>query len=172
MYFKINLLLILFFISIGSTSICLSQELPKDEKTGAFSYQEVVIIDGINSGELYSRAKAWIAETYRSANDVIQLDDKESGRLIVKGSFRITYYMNPAWVYHTLTLEVKDGRYRYTLTDFVFDNNQWAAPLEEEKKFLGNKKRLHRQVVNCANQSITALKNAMERATPATDDDW
>jgi len=149
-----------------------SQELPKDEKSGFFSYHEVVKVDSISADELYSRAKSWIALTYKSANDVIQLDDQNAGRIIVKGNFEIIYYANQAWVNHTLTIDFKEGRYRYDLTSFVFDNGQWSAPLEDEKKFWGQKKKLHKQVSERANAILLTLREAMEKSSPASDDDW
>jgi len=149
-----------------------SQEIPKDEKSGLFSYHEVVKVDSISADELYSRAKSWIALTYKSANDVIQLDDQNAGRIIVKGNFGIIYYANQAWVNHTLTIDFKEGRYRYDLTSFVFDNGQWSAPLEDEKKFWGQKKKLHMQLSEQANAFILALREAMQKASPSIDDDW
>ena len=46
--------------------------LPRDAKTGTFMYQDVVALDGVPGKELYSRAKAWVAQAYKSAKDVIQ----------------------------------------------------------------------------------------------------
>jgi len=164
--------LIIFTAMITLPAIVESQELPKDEKSGFFSYHEVVKVDSISADELYSRAKPWIALTYKSANDVIQLDDQNAGRIIVKGNFEIIYYANQAWVNHTLTIDFKEGRYRYDLTSFVFDNGQWSAPLEDEKKFWGQKKKLHKQVSERANAIILALREAMQEASSSTDDDW
>lgn len=149
-----------------------SQQLPIDQKTNLFRYQEVVTIDSVSSDELYSRAKAWIATFYKSANDVIQLDDQNTGRLIVKGNFGIIYYMSNAWVNHTLTIEMKDGRYRYILTDFIFDNGQWSAPIEDKKKFFGQRKKLYNQVSKQAEASIAEMKEAMKKASPTADDNW
>lgn len=147
-------------------------ETPRDEETGRFQYQEVVEVENASAGELYSRAKAWIATAYRSANDVIQLDDSAQGRLIAKGKFSITYYMESAWIRHTLTIEVKDGRFRYTLSEFQFDNGHWSAPLEDEKKFTGQRRQLFRQVVESSEEALRDLESAMRTTGIAGDDDW
>jgi hypothetical protein len=145
---------------------------PRDQESGRFLYQEVITVEGVGAAELYSRARAWLATAYRSAKDVIQLDDAAAGRLIARGNFGVTYYMSDAWVRHTLTIEVKDGRFRYNLTDFVFDNGHWSASLEEEKKFTGQKKKLFTQVIAQAGSTIADLKGAMSKASPVGTDEW
>ena len=58
--------------------------LPIDEKTGKIVYSEIVKVDSTSSPELYLRAKTWFVRNFNSANNVIQLDDKESGKIIGK----------------------------------------------------------------------------------------
>lgn len=168
-----GLVVLLFGLTAGPLLVAAELERPPlDEETGRYSYQDVVSVEGVPDDDLYSRAKAWVATAYTSANDVIQLDDAAAGRLIVKGNFAITYYLDRAWIHHTLTVEVKDGRYRYTLTDFVFENEYWSAPLEMEKKFVGQKKKVFRQVIEHAEATIAGLGVAMVSASPVGDDDW
>jgi len=82
---------------------------PRDADSGKFVYQEVVPVDGVTATDLYSRAKAWVALSYRSAKDVIQLDDPAVGRLIARGNFKVSVYAGEAWIQHTLTMEVLDS---------------------------------------------------------------
>jgi len=118
---------------------------PRDEQTGKYTLQGVVTVEGVAADELYARAHAWIATTYASAKDVIQLADKDTGRIIAKGSLPNSYMGAAAWFDHTLTIEVKEGRFRYSLTDFAFDNGHWSAPLEDERAFtVGFKKTIQR----------------------------
>jgi uncharacterized protein with TBP-like fold DUF4468 len=145
---------------------------PRDAATGRFAYQGVVEVDGISAADLYSRAKAWVATTYRSAKDVVQLDDTTAGRLIAKGNFAVSWMMSPAWIRHTLTIEVKDGRFRYTLTNFEFDNTHWQAPLEDEKKFMGGRKSLFAKVCDQSEATITELEAAMQKVSPVGGSDW
>jgi len=145
---------------------------PMDRDSGRYLYQAVVPVEGVAAAELYSRAKAWVAVTYRSANSVLQLDDASSGRLIAKGNYPVFFMLNNAWINHTLTIEVKEGRYRYTLTDFVFDNGAWSAPLEQDKKFVGGRKGLFARVCEAAEASVVSLAEAMKKPTPAADTKW
>lgn len=88
------------------------------EDGARYEYTGVVEVEGADAGELYSRAKAWVARVYLSAQDVIQLDDKDAHRLIAKGVTTGGGWMGGATVWYTLTIETKDGRYRYSITDF------------------------------------------------------
>ena len=90
---------------------------------GKITYTGVVQIDSISSAELYKRSKRWFFDTYNSGKDVIQLDDKENGEIIGKGYFE-TYWQSSFLggmninVYQTIKVQVKDGRYKYEITDF------------------------------------------------------
>lgn len=71
--------------------------------------------------ELYIIAKSWIANSFKSAKDVIQLDDKESGRIILKGIFNLP--VKGVWttlydyIHFTATIDIKEGKYRILFTD-------------------------------------------------------
>ncbi len=96
-----------------------SLNIPKDD-SGKYQYQGVVTVSGKSQAELYDAAKEWIALNFRSAQDVIQLDDRENGLLIAKGYFPIFMMLHERHIYHTIRLDTKDGRYRYTVNDFEF----------------------------------------------------
>lgn len=109
-----KLIFILYLLPV----FCYSQE-----------YSEVIQAEGKTAAQLYTTAREWFAKTFVSANDVIQMEDPVSGKIIGKGSShiaesyvigkgltaiftKIDWYPN-----YTLKIEVKDGRYRYELTD-------------------------------------------------------
>jgi hypothetical protein len=82
-------------------------------------YTGVVRVDSANKTELYDRAKRWLVHEYKSAKEVVQLDDKENGDIIGKGFYLTTWCGERFDVYHTITIAVKDGRYKYTITDLT-----------------------------------------------------
>ena len=91
--------------------------LPTDA-TGNVEYREVVEVPGVAAAELYSRAKLWIAQAYRSAPDVIKLDDPAASTVVAKGIYEVSYtqlVLITVHVAHSLTIECKDGRYRATI---------------------------------------------------------
>ncbi|GAB3727570.1 hypothetical protein GCM10027594_09580 [Hymenobacter agri] len=93
--------------------------LPLDPATKLVTYEAVVEVPGASKDQLYDRALEWMAKTYQSANDVVQIKDKEQGKLLAKGGILYVYNKQPAgYVIHTQTIYVKDGRYKYVMTGF------------------------------------------------------
>lgn len=108
----------IFFICCFLPIFCFAQE-----------YSEVVHVEGKTAQQLYTSAREWFAKTFVSANDVIQMEDPTSGKIIGKGSNHIsesyvvgkglaTFFTTTDWYpTYTLKIEVKEGRYKYELTD-------------------------------------------------------
>lgn len=98
--------------------------LPYDEAEKVIKYDTILIAEGANKEKLQSKVFEWIALNYKSANDVIQMNDKENGTIIAKG-----VYPNVIWgpvlgagydVAHTLTVKFKDGRIKITINNFQY----------------------------------------------------
>lgn len=83
-------------------------------------YKGVIEAPGLSATDIYNRAKRWVAQNYRSSKDVIQLDNKEAGEIMVKGYAYIDFtqplYSNTWRSYHILLIQVKDGKYKYEMT--------------------------------------------------------
>jgi len=96
-------------------------ELPV--KDGAIFYEEIVSLGTTAKKEvLYFRARKWFANYYKKATQVLQMDDKDQGKLIGKGGYSYSF-ISGLLAYHidlkyTLNLTVKDGKYRYQIYDF------------------------------------------------------
>lgn len=120
-------LLLLLVTLITLTAFGQDKEDPKYGKgsvpfvDGKVIFTEVVQVDGKSADELYSLAKLAIAEMFKSANDVIQLDDKEGKTIIVKGMNKNTESPGEGTDYlFMMRIFLKDGRYKVDLTDFVY----------------------------------------------------
>ncbi|WP_375418163.1 DUF4468 domain-containing protein [uncultured Hymenobacter sp.] len=147
--------------------------LPFDETTHQITYQGVVDVPGLTKDQLYVRAHEWLAKAYRSANDVIQMQDKEAGRLVGKGTTRVMVRgYDAGYVRHTLTIYLKDGRYKYVLTDLSHDapglkNFVSGGPLERpngEVMVMGGKKQwdeVRRDADRDARRLVSELQTAM-----------
>jgi hypothetical protein len=93
--------------------------LPVSPDTHQVDYTGVVDVPGVTQAQLYSRAYEWIAKYYNSAQAVIQMQDKESGKLIAQGRTKAYFKGHEAGsITHTLSIYVKDGRYKYDITGF------------------------------------------------------
>ena len=162
-------LFILIMFSINS----FSQEKLLDIlplENGNVVYTEVVKVDSLNKKELYNRVKKWVVLKYKSANDVIQLDDKEDGIIIGKGNFGIKYYSRKPTIEHTLQIETKDGRYKYTISSFIYSDVQNDTfTVDKFPKSWAGKKKLYRTIDEKVKSIIADLKKSMETELK---DDW
>ena len=64
-------------------------QMPRDPESTKYTYQEVIEVSNISKDDLYTRARAWFVKGYKSANAVLQMDDRESGTIIGKGYFEV-----------------------------------------------------------------------------------
>lgn len=96
-------------------------EFPINEN-GEVEFSEVVETN-LSSSQMYSNAKEWVARSYADYKSVVQFDDQENFKLIIKG-------INDVYVYHdlsdikmndqleyTITIECKEKKYRYRFND-------------------------------------------------------
>jgi len=84
-------------------------------------YTDVVYLKDstISKNDIYNSTSEWFVKDFSSAKDVIQLNDKETGKIIAKGAYHIspTLMIGECWVNFTLTIMMKDGRFKYSFTD-------------------------------------------------------
>jgi|ERR1035437_207025 hypothetical protein len=124
--FLMSAMLVLTLSSFSQTNV-----FPLDAN-GEIVYSGIVNVDSINSKELYVRAHTWFANTFKSAKSVIQLDDKEAGKIIGKGFIEVVTPFKAGVmgtvgfvgnVYFTLDIQTKDGKYKYVLSNFSYINS-------------------------------------------------
>ncbi|HCC51120.1 MAG TPA: hypothetical protein DEQ30_02950 [Porphyromonadaceae bacterium] len=100
-------------------------------KDGRVFYSEVIKTEDMSASELYSNAKKWVSTTFRSAKSVIQ-SDVDGSIIVIKGRLS---YITSADTPFTLTIQFKDGRFKYELTDLMMDINtsvfSKTYPIEE-----------------------------------------
>ncbi|HZK69306.1 MAG TPA: DUF4468 domain-containing protein [Paludibacter sp.] len=136
-----NLILITLLL-IPCFSFAQEVQLPINPKTQKIEYTDLVKVDStLTSDELYTRARSWFATAFKSANNVIQMEDKSTGIIIGKGNFSIReqFGLASGHVSFTIKTQVKDGRYKYWINDFVHDasKGQIGGNLENEKPLCG-----------------------------------
>jgi hypothetical protein len=110
-------LAILFLVTSFAPVHSSAQELQFDSIAQKYYYQGIVKIDSAKAGALYEICLQWVARAYNSAKDVIQYKDKAEAKIIVKGTWRAV--LPEDYDEHTMIIECKDGRVRYTFTDFI-----------------------------------------------------
>lgn len=125
-------LIALFFILFFCVSIVFAQknaiketpEMPIDESTGKITFTDVIYLQDstISKDVLFSKAQEWFAKTYNSSKSVLQMNDKESGKLIGKALMQVYHKAmgkdyESGHINYTISIFVKDGRYKYEITD-------------------------------------------------------
>lgn len=107
---KILSALILCFASI----VMFSQEIKVVNEEFPM-YQGIVSAEG-TAQDMYNKAKSWFAVSYKSANDVIQLDDAANATIIGKGVSTTGKGLAAIRFLYTIKIEGKENRFRYTIT--------------------------------------------------------
>jgi hypothetical protein len=167
-------------------------DLPFNE-LGVLIYEEVVPCKG-KKDDLYLRAKLFYADIFKSAKDVIQVDDKESGILVGKGLTHImvsgeALFDTKMKMWFSIKIQCKDDRYKYELYDIHFESYpaQYVSEFNRTPTSLFLKAEYYRKndTPKTKNSSyklsmdasvkatLLVLKSRMERATNSTiKDDW
>jgi len=100
--------------------------------------QQVIEVDRPRD-ELFDLAMEWVARAFRSAQAVIQYQDREAGKIVGKGNMTVTYVLFSYPTYFTLTIETKDGRVRATVEDAYvlvdYENEVPIRKVEQMKRF-------------------------------------
>jgi len=161
------------FINFNSTAQVV---MPKDEN-GKIIYMDVVKEDSVSQDSIYKRINEWVKFTYPKSKTTIDTIGK---RFVTRGRFLV--YVNPGVlkeihgaIRYDLTIELKDNRYRYTFTNFIFEYYKQdrfykynptgkTKPLEDEK-FPGWQAPWEKHKMSTeahVNEKITDLKKAVE----------
>ena len=169
---------ILLLLMFGVTNTIIYSQV--ENKLAKFpDYQGVVIIQEKSANDIYAGVKLWVASNFKSANDVIQLDDKENGIMVVKGN-SIVYFTfvgkkYPARVHFTLKIEVKDNKFRYTflVTDVVDESGNRPISFMNSmvnKPDKASIKEVADNIVDKFNDIINKIYSSMLKAQ--SDNDW
>jgi hypothetical protein len=170
----------------------------QNSKDSLISFSKVVVVDSdITAEELYDRARTWFAIAFKDGKEVVQLEDKEQFKLIGKGGFKYNprVYIGSdgsrGYVSYTITIQVKDNRYRYILTNFYHEGNtvnqagqfsfgyissseECTTDIAMTSKSWRNKvwKDIKIDIDNNAKQLISSLEKSMKTPTNKLQDDW
>ena len=177
--------LLLIYLLIPFLGICQDVKLPTDS-TGKVIYSGVVSLDSnLSSNELFKRAKAWFVKEYNSSKDVIQDADQETHS--ITGKALMTAHMTVMgstsdWghVKYTVSISCKDGRYRYSISDFyheigsypglgTIDNNSKSSNVGYREK---DYKRVVNEVNDYSNALVSSIKDFMSKKLSSASNDW
>lgn len=155
------------------------QKMPVDGKTGLITYKEVNYSEGDRS-ELYRRCHEWVNEHYVNPTGVTSIRDPENGIIEIKHRFQLR---NPddakdvvGTVLYVLRIEMKEGRFRYIMTDFTlkqisrFPVERWLDNTDSDYNASWDK--YLEQVDAFAQSTLASLKQGMAPPVPEKEDEW
>ncbi len=94
---------------------------PVDSLTHKIAYSDVIKTDGARD-QLFDKGLNFLALAFKSSNDVIQIKDKDNGKIV--GKWMILPAENKlGYVSASITLLFKDGRYKYIISDLYYEGN-------------------------------------------------
>jgi hypothetical protein len=100
-----------------------TNKMPVDPDTKLITYKEVVTVAG-TPAELFNRAIQWVNKQYKNPVDATKVRDQASGVIEIIHRIELTRIEQGATllagrVDYSMKLEMKEGRYRYTITNFI-----------------------------------------------------
>lgn len=86
-----------------------------------------VLESTLNSNQIYANAKEWVAKTFGDYKSVLQFEDNENKKIIIKGKSTIynillsgSYISDKSHMNYVITIEAKDKKFRYLIEDILF----------------------------------------------------
>jgi hypothetical protein len=157
-----------------------SVQMPIDEDSKLITYKEVVQQTGTRQ-ELFNRAIEWINKTYKNPADVTKVRNPESGIIELIHRIELTYdekgvTRSGGIVDYNLKIELKEGRYRYTFTNFNLKQAS-RVPIEKwmdktDKNYTPACDNYLAQVDEATRKLIETLKKGMEPPAAKKEDIW
>jgi len=155
-------------------------KMPVDPDTKLITYKEVVTVPG-TPAELFNRAIEWINKEYKNPVDATKVRDQASGVIEIIHRIEITRVEQGATllagrVEYSMKLEMKDGRYRFTITNFIL-REMSRQPLE---RYMDKQSQLYtpawddylKQVDDFTQKLIASLKQGMQAPAAKKPDQW
>lgn len=182
-----HLFLIGFFSTMATPIWSQSIQFPINEN-GEVEYTNVVQVNDVDQNELFSRAKEWFAISFKSAQNVLQMDDRTAGKLIGKGL--ISAYgvvmnkpVDAGYIDFIVEIQVKDGRFKYSFHSirhrFPIGSNAYTPGVLSEEKPGGGIQTMGKKywdgLRHYANEDFIALENSLIEAmtiSKSRSDDW
>ena len=157
-----------------------ASKLPIDPDTKLVTYKEVVQIPG-TPNELFNRVIEWVNKQYKNPTEATKVRNPATGLIEISHRIEVTRddkgtpRLSGVVVYN-MKIEVKEGRYRYTITNFNIKDVS-LAPIE---RWLDKKDKAYsplwddylRQVDDYTNKLIASLKAGMVPPAPKKVDEW
>ena len=145
---------------------------------GRYTIEKIVPVENISKNNLYQRGLRWLVMSYRSANNVIQLQDSINGEIIGKGNLNTICWNKKIDVEHTIDILFKDGRFKVVVNQLIITIHNSANGIDyphtesiETLKLNGKDKlKLYTAVNDEIEKLINDLTKSMQSESKAKED--
>jgi hypothetical protein len=170
----------LMFSGLNIKAQDIAPVMPVDPETKLITYKEVVTVEGTRS-ELFNRAIGWVNKQYKNPVDATKVRDQASGIIEIIHRIELTkeekgVAVLAGTVDYSMKLELKDGRYRFTITNFN-SKSVSRKPIEpwmnkDDSAYLPVYENYLKQVNDYMLNLIAGLKLAMLAPAAKKPDTW
>lgn len=111
--------------------------IPTYQPAKETSIENIIDVPGLGKDQIYNASKIWIAENFRSAKAVIEVDDKAAGLIIGNGqaAYACTGSLMCTVGYSirfTMRIDIKDQKFKATYSNLALTYNGPDWPLPQE----------------------------------------
>ncbi len=111
--YVLPILLSIVFVSCASTY---GGKVTPDQLT----FQKVYDIPDVNANEIFDRTIEWMAKTFVDAREVIELQDRERGKIIGNGIVSFKDVVTDNNCKFMVTIDIQEGRFRITYSNYLW----------------------------------------------------
>lgn len=121
---KIHLKGIILILFIG----IFTQLAAQTEKPLPVSYSTTFSFEGLSQDTLFSKAKVWFAQQFEDPSSIIQIEDKEGGKLVGASmlaysdpriEYGVEYNTLNGMISYSITLIITDGEVEFVVANFI-----------------------------------------------------
>ena len=124
---------------------------------GKITFEKIISFDNTPKDILYDKTLIFMSSYLYSANDEIQLKDKELGKIIAKSASNLKYNMGSGLLSFMIVSDVKDNKIRIRITNFTFIHQNYPSKLilvEEYPKSWAGKKSFYNSIFDISQSKL------------------
>ncbi|NQU68152.1 MAG: DUF4468 domain-containing protein [Candidatus Marinimicrobia bacterium] len=122
--------------SVGFTYLflgCCASTYGGKVTTDQLNFQKVYEINNIASDENFDRTVEWMAVTFVDSREVVELKDRDRGKIIGNGIVEFKDVVNISECKFMVTIEIKDNRFRITFSNYLWLGTSFGnIPLDKK----------------------------------------
>ena len=92
-------------------------------------FEKIIDVPNVSKNDIYIKANAWFAEYFNSAGSVIEFSDKDAGKIMGNFVFTYTQSLEPWIVKQIISVDIKENRVRFRISDPYVKHNSNNPPM-------------------------------------------